>query len=79
MIRVVRDTNILISALLQTQGLAAHTFLTTLAGTTAQSFVSGVVYAEYEEVEAVAADITGRGGVAEAEQVDARDEQTVEK
>jgi len=50
MIRVVLDTNILISALLQRQGLPARTFVTVLAGTTAQLCVSGDVYAEYEEV-----------------------------
>jgi uncharacterized protein len=50
MIRVVLDTNILVSALLQPQGLPARAFLMALAGTTAQLCVSGDVYAEYEEV-----------------------------
>jgi putative PIN family toxin of toxin-antitoxin system len=50
MIRVVLDTNILVSALLQPQGLPARAFLITLAGTTAQLCVSGDIYAEYEEV-----------------------------
>src|SRR5271170_2102853 len=50
MIRVVLDTNILISALLQPQGLPARSFLMTLSGTTAQLCVSGDIYAEYEEV-----------------------------
>ena len=50
MIRVVLDTNILISALLQPQGLPARVFLTALAGTKAQLCVSGKIYAEYEEV-----------------------------
>lgn len=50
MIRVVLDTNILVSALLQPQGLPARTFLMTIAGTTAQLCVSGDIYAEYEEV-----------------------------
>ncbi len=50
MIRVVLDTNILVSALLQPQGLPARTFLIALAGTTAQLCVSGDIYAEYEEV-----------------------------
>jgi len=36
MIRVVLDTNILISALLQPQGLPARIFLMTIAGTAAQ-------------------------------------------
>jgi predicted nucleic acid-binding protein len=42
MIRVVLDTNIVISALLQPQGLPARTFLIALAGTTAQLCVSAV-------------------------------------
>jgi putative PIN family toxin of toxin-antitoxin system len=50
MIRVVLDTNILISALLQPQSLPALTFLTALGGTKAQLCVSGEIYAEYEEV-----------------------------
>jgi putative PIN family toxin of toxin-antitoxin system len=50
MIRVVLDTNILVSALLQPQGLPARTFLMTLGGITAQLCVSGDIYAEYEEV-----------------------------
>jgi len=50
MIRVVLDTNILVSALLQPQGLPARIFLMTLSGTTAQLCVSGDVYTEYEEV-----------------------------
>jgi len=36
MIRVVLDANILVSALLQPQGVPARTFLISLAGTTAQ-------------------------------------------
>jgi putative PIN family toxin of toxin-antitoxin system len=50
MIRVVLDTNILISALLQPENLPARTFLMALTGTRAQLCVSGDVYAEYEEV-----------------------------
>jgi len=50
MIRVVLDTNILVSALLQPQGLPARTFMMTLSGTRAQLCVSGDIYAEYEEV-----------------------------
>ncbi len=50
MIQVVLDTNILVSALLQPQGLPARIFLITLAGPTAQLCVSGDIYAEYEEV-----------------------------
>ena len=50
MIRVVLDTNILVSALLQPHGFPARTFLIALAGTTAQLCVSGDIYAEYDEV-----------------------------
>ena len=50
MIRVVLDTNILVSALLQPQGVPAQTFLISLAGITAKLCVSGNIYAEYEEV-----------------------------
>jgi uncharacterized protein len=50
MIRVVLDTNILVSALLQPQGFPARAFLIALAGTTAQLCLSGDIYAEYEEV-----------------------------
>jgi hypothetical protein len=50
MIRVVLDTNILISALLQPKGLPARALLSALAGTKAQLCVSGDIYAEYEEV-----------------------------
>jgi putative PIN family toxin of toxin-antitoxin system len=50
MIRVVLDTNIFISALLQPQSLPARTFLMVVAATTAQICVIGDIYAEYEEV-----------------------------
>jgi putative PIN family toxin of toxin-antitoxin system len=50
MIRVVLDTNILISALLQPEGMPARTLVIALAGTTAQLCVSGDIYAEYDEV-----------------------------
>jgi len=50
MIRVVLDTNIFISALLQPQGLPARVLLLALDGVTAQLCVSGDIYAEYEEV-----------------------------
>jgi len=50
MIRVVLDTNIVVSALLQPQGLPARIFLMALSGTTAQLCVSGAIYAEYEDV-----------------------------
>lgn len=50
MIRVVLDTNVVISALLQPQGLPAEVLLITLAGKAAQLCISGEVYAEYEEV-----------------------------
>jgi putative PIN family toxin of toxin-antitoxin system len=50
MIRVVIDTNILISALLQPQGFPAQVLLAVLAGPSAQLCVSADIYAEYEEV-----------------------------
>ncbi len=50
MIRVVIDTNVLISALLQPQGLPAQVLLMSVAGRAARLCVSGEVYAEYEEV-----------------------------
>jgi len=50
MIRIVIDTNVLISALLQPQGLPAQVLLVTIAGPAARLCVSGEVYAEYEEV-----------------------------
>jgi putative PIN family toxin of toxin-antitoxin system len=50
MIRVVLDTNILVSALLQPESLPARVFLTALAAGKARLCVSGDVYAEYEEV-----------------------------
>ena len=50
MIRVVLDTNIVVSALLQPQSLPARAFLMTIAGPAAQLCITGDVYAEYEEV-----------------------------
>jgi uncharacterized protein len=50
MIRVVLDTNVLVSALLQPQGLPARVFLLTLEGAATRLCVSGDIYAEYEEV-----------------------------
>jgi putative PIN family toxin of toxin-antitoxin system len=50
MIRVVIDTNVLISALLQPQGLPAQVLLMSVAERAARLCVSGEVYAEYEEV-----------------------------
>lgn len=49
MIRVVIDTNILVSALLQPSGLPAQVFVLALSGSV-QMCVSGDLYAEYEEV-----------------------------
>lgn len=49
MIRVVLDTNIIVSALLQPLGPPAQVFLLAL-GETVQMCVSGGMYAEYEEV-----------------------------
>ena len=50
MIRVVLDTNILISALLSPFGAPAQVFLRTILDRDVQLCVSGEVYAEYEEV-----------------------------
>jgi len=49
MIRVVLDTNIIVSALLQPLGLPAQVFLLAVGGSM-QLCLSGEVYAEYEEV-----------------------------
>ena len=50
MIRVVLDTNILISALLSPQGQPAQVFLMTIIDPDTQLCVSGEIFAEYEEV-----------------------------
>ena len=50
MIRIVLDTNILISALLSPQGPPAQVFLMILLEEDTQLCVSGDIYAEYEEV-----------------------------
>jgi uncharacterized protein len=50
MIRVVLDTNILISALLSPIGPPAQTFLAVLREPDMQLCVSGEIFAEYEEV-----------------------------
>ena len=50
MIRVVLDTNILISALLSPQGPPAQVFLLVLLDPDTQLCVSGDIFAEYEEV-----------------------------
>jgi len=50
MIRVVLDTNIVISALLHPQGMPARALLIALAGSAAQVCVSGDIYAEYDDV-----------------------------
>jgi len=50
MIRIVLDTNVLISALLQPQGRPAQVLLLATAGPAARLCVSAEVYAEYEEV-----------------------------
>lgn len=49
MIRVVLDTNIVVSALLQPLGPPAHVLMLALSGSI-QLCVSGSIYAEYEEV-----------------------------
>jgi uncharacterized protein len=50
MIRVVLDTNILISALLSRQGPPAQIFLMTIIDPNLQLCVSGHIFEEYEEV-----------------------------
>jgi putative PIN family toxin of toxin-antitoxin system len=50
MIRVVLDTNILVSALLSPEGPPALLFRTALLGQENRLCVSGEVYAEYDEV-----------------------------
>src|SRR5437899_3875794 len=50
MIRVVIDTNVLISAVLHPLGLPAQVFLVVIAGSTARLCVSGEVFAEDDEV-----------------------------
>ncbi len=50
MTRVVLDTNILISALLSPQGPPAQVFLMTVLDPDTQLYVSGDIFAEYEEV-----------------------------
>lgn len=50
MIRVVLDTNIFVSALLQRKGAPAQVFLMATAGKVVQLCMSGEIYAEYEEV-----------------------------
>jgi putative PIN family toxin of toxin-antitoxin system len=49
-IRIVLDTNILISAVLTPQGAPAQVFLMALLHPDFQLCVSGAIYAEYEEV-----------------------------
>jgi predicted nucleic acid-binding protein len=48
MIRVVLDTNIIVSALLQPLGPPARVFVLSIGGSI-QLCISGSVYAEYEE------------------------------
>ncbi len=50
MIRVVLDTNILVSALLNREGAPAQVLLLAILESDIQLCVSGVVFAEYEEV-----------------------------
>jgi putative PIN family toxin of toxin-antitoxin system len=50
MIRVVLDTNILISALLNQQGAPGQVFLRTILDPGTKLCVSGEIFAEYEEV-----------------------------
>src|SRR5271157_5266127 len=50
MIRIVLDTNILVSALLNPEGAPAQVFLLTILEPDIQLCVSGEIFAEYEEV-----------------------------
>jgi putative PIN family toxin of toxin-antitoxin system len=50
MIRVVLDTNIIVSALLRPEGIPAQLLLLAIKGNEIQLCVSGEIYAEYEEV-----------------------------
>ena len=50
MIRVVLDTNILVSALLSPQGPPAQVFLMTIVDPDTRFCLSGNIYAEYEDV-----------------------------
>ena len=50
MIRIVLDTNIFISALLQPNGLPAHILTVALAGERIRLYISAEIYSEYEEV-----------------------------
>jgi uncharacterized protein len=50
MIRIVLDTNIFISSLLQPQGLPAEVLTLALAGARVRLCVSAEIYSEYEEV-----------------------------
>ena len=50
MIRIVVDTNVLVSALLQPQGFPAEILIEALRGERVQLCVSADIYAEYEEV-----------------------------
>lgn len=50
MIRVVFDTNVFVSALLQPLGPPAQLFVLAIAGITIQLCATGEIYAEYEEV-----------------------------
>jgi uncharacterized protein len=50
MIRVVFDTNVFVSALLQPLGPPSQLFVLAIAGITIQLCATGEIYAEYEEV-----------------------------
>ena len=50
MIRIVLDTNVFISALLQPNGLPAEILAMALAGERVRLCVSAPIYSEYEEV-----------------------------
>jgi putative PIN family toxin of toxin-antitoxin system len=50
MIRIVLDTNVFISALLQPNGLPAHILTVALGGERVRLCISAEIYSEYEEV-----------------------------
>lgn len=50
MIRIVLDTNVLVSALLQPDGLPAEVLVLALSGDRVQLCVSAEIFAEYEDV-----------------------------
>lgn len=50
MIRIVLDTNVLVSAVLQPKGPPAQILVNSISSATVQMCISGEIFAEYEEV-----------------------------